>query len=217
MDSYLFADEAGCFTFNRQPNISRYFIICTVTMLSRDVSVGLFNLRRDLVRKGALLGDYFHATEDRQEARDLVFETMLSYPFKVQATICEKSKAQPHVRDSKAIFYKYPWFYHFKHGIANRLEPESQLLVTAASIGTRKEKTTFRSALDDVMVQAVRRGSWAVDFRPCATDPCLQVADYCAWAVQRKWERGDTRSYDMIASRITYEYELWKNGTVHYY
>jgi hypothetical protein len=50
-----------------------------------------------------------------------------------------------------------------------------------------------------------------------ATDPCLQVADYCAWVIQRKWERGDTVSYDMIREKIATEFDLWKNGPNHYY
>ncbi len=54
---------------------------------------------------------------------------------------------------------------------------------------------------------------------PCHADPCLQVADYCAWAVQR-WEskdHWDVRSYDLIKDRITYEYELIKPGKKTYY
>ncbi len=58
---------------------------------------------------------------------------------------------------------------------------------------------------------------WATDFWPSGADPCLQVADYCAWAIQRKWEKGDARSYDLIKDRITYEYDLWKKGEIHHY
>jgi len=69
------------------------------------------------------------------------------------------------------------------------------------------------------MKQTLRVKRWKTDFMPCAADPCLQVADYCAWAVQRKWESGgqDIRSYDLIKDRITYEYDLWGKGNTHYY
>lgn len=126
----MFADEAGCFTFNRNPNVSRYFIICTVTTTSLDVGIAL---------------------------------------------------------------------------------------ITAASIGTKKERNTFTNALADVMLQTIGAIRWKIDFRPSHCDPCLQLADYCAWALQRKWERGDLRSYDLIKDRITYEYELWKHGSKLYY
>jgi len=45
----------------------------------------------------------------------------------------------------------------------------------------------------------------------------LQIADYCTWAIQRKWERTDAKSYNIIKDRITYEYDLWGHGTKHYY
>ncbi len=54
-------------------------------------------------------------------------------------------------------------------------------------------------------------------FWPSATDPCLQLTDYCTWAIQRKWEKGDSRSYDMIKNRITYEYDMFRKGTSYYY
>ncbi|NNU68588.1 DUF3800 domain-containing protein [Rhizobium indicum] len=63
-----------------------------------------------------------------------------------------------------------------------------------------------------MLSQTVRGAKWVVDFRPSQTDPCLQLADYCAWAVQRKWERNDLASYDLVRDRISYEYELWKHG-----
>lgn len=214
---YLFADEAGDFTFNRDQNVSRYFILCTVT--ARDLSAGdaLHALRHELVWEGVQLGDYFHATTDAQAVRDRVYATLLKHDFQVQATICDKPKAQPQVRVSKARFYQYPWYYHFKHGLAKHVPADAQLLVTAASIGNRKERLTFSNCLQDVTTQTITKGTWAVDFRPSHCDPCLQVADYCAWAIQRKWERGDSRSYDLIADRVTYEYDLWRHGRHTYY
>ena len=217
MDRYLFSDEAGDFAFNRGPNISRYFVICTVSTSSLELGQQLVALRHDLVREGLPVGDCFHATSDLQQVRDRVFATLADADFQFQATICEKSKAQPQVRATKARFYKVPWFYHFKFGLAPYLKAGDRLLVTAASIGNRKEKQTYTSSLKDVVNQGAAHVEWAVDFRPALADPCLQAADYCAWAIQRKWERGDSRSLDLIRPKLSYEYELWKPGTKHYY
>lgn len=214
---YLFADEAGCFTFNRNQNVSRYFILCTVTTTNMNVGDALYRLRHKLVWEGKEIGDFFHCTVQTQEIRDRVFDCILEHDFHIQATICEKAKAQPQVRTDKARFYKYPWFYHFTHGIAPHVPKQAELLVTTASLGTRKERLTFTSSLSDVMNQTVRDAKWAVDFRPSQTDPCLQVADYCAWAIQRKWERDDRRTYDRLQDRVTYEYDLWRRGTTLYY
>lgn len=219
-NQFVFADEAGCFTFNRNPNVSRYFILCTVIMDNCDVATELLNLRRALAWNGADLGDYFHATTDKQAVRDAVFKVITQFPFSVQATIMEKSKAQSQVRQSKPRFYQYGYFYHFKHGASGQLHSSAEALVTTASLGTRKERTAFESAVADVMRQTKRVKDWKADFMPSHADPCLQVADYCAWAIQRKWEskdQWDTRSYDLIKDRITYEYDLWAHGTKHHF
>lgn len=216
-DTYIFADEAGDFTFNRERNVSRYFILCTVHMHDCAVAGDLIALRHKLAREGAELGDYFHATTDKQAVRDAVYETVLKRDFTIQATLMEKSKAQAHIRQSKPRFYQYGWFYHFRHGVSRDLNGDHDALVTAASIGTKKERAAFENAVNDVMRQTVRCKTWATDFTPCASHPCLQVADYCAWAIQRRLELNDARSYDLIKDRITYEYDLWQKGNIHYY
>ena len=216
-NKFVFADEAGCFTFNREPNVSRFFILCTVSMDECAVATDLLDLRRQLAWEGEQLGDYFHATTDKQSVRDRVFQTVLSRPFSVQATIMEKSKAQSHTRLTRATFYQYGYFYHFKHGISTSVSRDAELLVTTASLGARKERAAFEGAVSDVMRQTRQNSRWKTDFMPCHSDPCLQRADYCAWAIQRKWERNDARSYELIQDRITYEFDLWAKGERHFY
>ncbi|WP_149343461.1 hypothetical protein [Neorhizobium sp. P12A] len=92
VERYLFADEARCFTFNRQPNVSRYFMLCTITMTDTKAASSLHDLRRQLIWEGAEIGDYFHANVEKQNVRDRVFETMLGHDFEIQATPLRKVK-----------------------------------------------------------------------------------------------------------------------------
>ena len=165
---------------------------------------------------GFNLGDYFHATVDKQLVRDEVFNLITNHDFSVQATIMEKSKAQTQVRTSRARFYQYVWLYHFRHSTQSLLNGIPELMVMTASIGTKKERASFASAVKDVMRQTIN-ANYRTDFCPASADPCLQIANYCAWALQRKWERNDLRSYNLISDRITYEYDLWSRGDKHYY
>lgn len=214
---FLFADEAGDFAFRRGPNISKYYVVCTVTMASCEVGTELLALRRRLAWKRAPLKDYFHATVDAQAVRSAVFDVLTGAEFNIQATIMEKSKAQPQTRISEARFYQYGWHYHFDNSAGRYLSPDLTLMITVASIGTKRKRIDFEDAVRDVVSQKIPRRQWRTAFWPCQTDPCLQVADYCTWAIQRKWESGDSRSYDLIKNKINYEYELWQKGTVHYY
>lgn len=216
-NKFIFADEAGCFTFNREPNVSRYFILCTVVMDRCDVAASLLDLRRELAWRDEALGDYFHATTDKQSVRDKVFQTIGKHDFSVQATIMEKSKAHPQVRHTKPGFYQFGFFYHFKFGLNEGISGSTELLLTTASLGNRRERAAFQAAVHDAMRQTSEDVSWKTDFMPAHADPCLQVADYCAWAIQRKWERNDERSYLLIKDRITYERDLWAKGDHHYY
>lgn len=214
---YLFADEAGCFSFTRQPNVSRYYIVCTVVMPSCDIGTQLFDLRRQLVWDGAPVKDYFHATTDKQAIRDAVFNVIMKADFTVQATVMDKAKAQPQTRISEEMFYQYGWHYHFNYSSKKYLGEDSELMITVASLGTKKKRTAFEDAVRSVVRSKIKSSQWVSAFWPCQTDPCLQIADYCTWAIQRKWERGDSRAYDLIKDRINYEYDLWAHGTKYYY
>jgi hypothetical protein len=214
---YVFADEAGDFAFKRGPNVPRFFIVCTVATRSCAASEPILELRRTLAWEQAPINQYFHCSEDAQAVRDRVFEVVRKQDFEIQATIMEKSKAQPQVRSTNQRFYKYGWFYHFGHALRSKLQAHNELQVTVASIGTKRGQRVFTHAVNDVITQYIHRDKWKTGFWPCSTDPLLQLTDYCTWAIQKKWERDDTRSYDLIKDRITYEYELWRHGNHHDY
>ena len=218
MRKYVFADEAGDFEFARKQNVSRFFIICTITLSDCDIGHKLLDLRRELAWNNQPIGDYFHASEETQSIRDEVFKLIQAHDMRIDATIMEKCKAQPHVRADNARFYQYGWYFHFKHVAPKILvRDNTQILVTAASLGTKRIKAAFKATINDVMQQVAGKNKWIMSFCPAAADPCLQIADYCAWAIQRKWERGDARSYDLIKDKIKREYDLWSAGTTEYY
>ena len=109
-NKFIFVDEAGCFTFNREPNVSKFFVLCTAVMDDCAVGAALLNLRRRLAWEGAKLGEYFHATTDKQAVRDEVYDVITQYPFTVQATILEKCKTRPHLRTTKRDSTSTPIF-----------------------------------------------------------------------------------------------------------
>lgn len=181
------------------------------------IDADLLKLRQELVWRKVRLNDYFHASEDLQEVRDAVFERMLKWPFSIQVTIIEKSKTEKSLTDNLERFYNQVWYLHFEHGVKNQLTGCTDFLIAAASLGTKKERAMFRTAFDDAIVRADAQYNWATDFPAAATSPSIQVADYCAWAIRRKWEMEDSRSYDQIKNRITYEKDIWESSEKHYY
>lgn len=216
---YLFADEAGDFEFRTGNNISRFFIVCTMTLDDCQIGNDLLALRRQLAWEGLPVGSHFHATSDKVVVRDRVYDLLLNgnYAFRIQATIMEKRKALPRIRPTKERFFQYGWYYHFKNAIRPMLPAGDELLITTASIGTKKGQAVYTSAVNDVVGQHLPRDRWKTHFPRSEADPCLQAVDYCTWAIQRKWERGETDAFDRIEPYIEYEFDLWKHGTTYHY
>lgn len=212
----LFADESGDFVFSR-PNGSRYFILTTVAMADcAAISSSLIDLRHALAWEGHEHPGAFHASNDPAPVRERVYDAIVGHDFRVDSLIIEKSKAQPSIRPTHERFYQYAWFYLMKFVAGNLTRRGDELLVVAASIGTKKKRKAYFAGVRDVMRQVA-----SVDCRTAcwdaAADPCLQVADYCGWAIQRKWENGDHSAYERIREKIRSEYNIFRVGTTHYY
>jgi hypothetical protein len=197
--------------------VSRYFILTTITCLDFSVGNDLLKLRRDMVWDGLGCDSEFHATTDLQAVRDRVFAIIVPHDFRIDATVFEKAKAQPHTRRTQERFYQYAWFYHMKHLAPLIVTPGDRLFIGSAAIGTKAKRSAFHDAVADVVGQVSPTLEFVTTSWKAESDPCLQVADYCCWAIGRKWELGDRRSYDLIARKIRSEFEIWRWGTRLYY
>ncbi|MFN2397724.1 MAG: DUF3800 domain-containing protein [Gemmatimonadaceae bacterium] len=214
---YIFADESGNFDFSRKPGASKYFILTTVTADGFDAGQALLDLRRELAWHGVGLDREFHATTDSQKVRDYVFAVLGQHEFRVDATILQKSKAQPSIRTTDERFYKMAWYLHMKYLAPLVVTRDDELFVVGASIGTKKRRSAFHGAVADVLQQVSPTTRFRVASWDATSDPCLQVADYCCWAIQRKWENNDARNHVLIAGIIKSEFEAFRVGPVEYY
>lgn len=204
---HLFSDEAGCLTFKPPGNgVSRYFMIGTVT--SEDCNVGdrLLALRRALAWKGIHL-EQFHATSDKQHIRDRVFETLADSDVRFDVTLLDKTKAYDYVRARGPLyFYKLAWYQHLKFVAPRIATPDDELLVVASALMIRGRKKAVHDAVKEVVQQVSTASVSHTAFTKTETDPCLQAADYLTWAVQRKYELDDPRSYELIKHHVHSEY-----------
>lgn len=213
----LFADEAGCFGFKGKPDSSRYFILCTLMTRSCAIEADLLELRRELTWHKEPVRDFFHATEDHPRVRAAVFGVLMRHDVAVQATIMEKSKAQPHTRQSAHLFYQYAWRNHLERAAMTCLAPDSELLLVTATIGVDRQREIYGISVSHVCRETIGNTRWIATARPSQTEPCLQLADYCTWAIQRKWEMGDSSYYNLIRHRITYENDVWHDFSKRYF
>jgi hypothetical protein len=94
-----------------------------------------------------------------------------------------------------------------------------QVLIFTDDIPVKKKREAVKKAINVAcraeLPPRIRFGCY---HHPCASNQWLQVADYCAWAVQRKWERSDMRTYEQLRSHlIKDELNVTARGTTTYY
>src|SRR6267154_1718997 len=205
---YVFADESGNFDFSLKDGASKYFLLGTLA-LDPQAGEALLRLRRDLAWAGIGLESTFHASEDEQAVRDAVFRMLQETPFRFDATLLEKRKTKPELQRNPERFYKMAWYLHFKYVCRQLVGPTDELMVIAASLWTKSRRKALRAAISDVVAQSSHCKAWKVAWWPSESDPCLQITDYCAWAVQRKHERGDERSYSLIKNKVHTEFRAF--------
>lgn len=214
---YIYADESGDMTFTRGRGASRYFILTSIVLEDHSLATALTELRRELAWQGVDTKDGFHATNDKQATRDEVFKVLQQFEFRVDATIIDKPKAQPKIRQDTTQFYQYAWYYHLKHLASQVASKNDELLVVAASINLKRKLSAFKAAIEDVLWQVSPTRNFQCAMWSASSAPAIQAADYCSWAIGRKWESNNLRSYNLIKGKIRSEYDLFARGARTYY
>jgi len=157
-----------------------------------------------------------HATDDSPAVRNEVYRLIAPGAFRIDATAFEKRKAMPHLHSELGL-YKIAWFLHFRYIARHIVSRSDRLLVVAAQIGTKRRRGAFHNAVDDVVQQVNPCRAYRVAFWPSPSDPCLWLADYCTWALQRDWELGDATALNLVRRNVTSNMDMWSWGTKYYY
>ncbi|MEQ9308017.1 MAG: DUF3800 domain-containing protein [Balneolaceae bacterium] len=215
---YVFLDESGNLDFSKSG--SEHFII-TSLLLERPFPCynDLIELRYDLLELGHEL-ELFHATEDRQMVRNKVFEIINANlnEIRLDSLIVRK-------RRTATVLQGYKKFYPEMVGYLLRfvlkkieMNEYDQIIVVTDTIPLQKKKSIIEGETKRVLKELIpKEKEFKVMHHSSKSNVSLQVVDYCCWAIFRKWERNDTRSYDLIREALASEFDIFRNGKINYY
>lgn len=201
---HIHLDEAGDWNFH--PKGSKYFILTAAwTFEPRQLAEDLSTLRFGLLRNGESI-EGFHAAPDKQSTRNAVVATMLartSWTF--GAVVIEKSKVNPVIRDPGRFYPRFAGAllrFIFRGGLATT--PSGVLVYTdTLPINTHAKREGTLKAIKTVCAAELQSGARYHAYTHChESNAWIQVADYCCWGIQRKWEKGDPRTYDQLKPRL---------------
>ena len=152
--------------------------------------------------------------------RDAVVAALARHEtWRFAAVVIEKPKVYLDLRVPHRF---YPEFASsvLKHVFRHHLAPGTDTVLVFTDtlpMHERREaaKKAIKTACRRELPKATRFESY---HHPSASSPWLQVADYCSWAVFRKWEQGNTRTYDLLSHRLAdLELDALRHGQILHY
>jgi hypothetical protein len=215
---YVFLDEAGDSNFSVSG--TKFFTITAVTK-TRPFFLDdpITSLKYDLIEMGLDI-EYFHASEDRQAVRDRVFAIVSSNlrDFRIDSLIVEKRKTGPTLQILER-FYPKMIGYLIRYVLEPRnLKDYTEVIVITDSIPVSRKREAVEKAVKQTLSRMLPAGTkYRILHHASKSCVSLQVADYCSWAIFRKWERGDSRSYELIRAGIRSEFNIFRSGSRYYY
>jgi len=215
---HVHLDESGNLTF--KPSGSRYYVFTAAwTCDPAPLGGALTALRFTLLKQGHDL-HRFHATEDKQVNRDAVVATLARHEtWRFAAVVIEKTKVYPDLRVPHRF---YPEFASsvLKHVFRRHLAPGTDtVLVFTDTLPMHERREAAEKAIKTACRRELPKATRFESYHhPSASNPWLQVADYCSWAVFKKWEQGNTRTYDLLSHRLADpELDALRHGQILHY
>lgn len=214
---YVFIDEGGNLAFSKKG--TKYFTL-TSLMKSRPFKAykELTKLKYDLIEEGRKI-THFHACEDKQAVRDEVFKIIEKYKKKIRvdSLIVEKRKTGFALQEPSR-FYPEMVYYLLSHSLKMiNIQDFSKIIFFTDKLPIQRHKALIEKSIKTNLNKIIPNIEYAIFHQASNTNSYLQMVDYINWAIFRKWESNDLRSYALIKSAIMSEFDIFRTGTTQYY
>ena len=213
---YIFLDESGDLGFTSAG--SRYFVLTSVVM-KRPFTLydPLDSLRYDCLERHIDL-ESFHCANDNRILRGQVFDLigtgLTGKP--IDSLVVEKTMAGLTLQHEERF---YPEMLgHLLQSVLNRAEVAKarEAIVITDTPPLRKRRQGMEGVIKTTLARMLPPGAhYRILHHKSGSHYGLQVADYCSWAIFRKYETGDTSAYEMIRPAIMSEIDVLEDVDRH--
>jgi hypothetical protein len=216
--SYIFLDEAGNFDFSTKG--TQYFVLTSVSMdRPFKVHVPLDDYKHDCLEFG-LNTEYFHCSHDNPKIRDQIFDLISNHlaGMKIDSLIIEKNKTGPALRED-GRFYPEMLGHLLKFVLSREVKNGAEeVIVITDTIPVQSKRQAIEKAVQQSLAKMLPEGMrYRILHHASRSHYGLQVADYCCWAIFRKWQKGEKKYYDWIQKGIRSEFDIFRTGQRSYY
>lgn len=221
---FIFIDESGNFDFS--PKGTKYFSLTSISTLDPLGKEELEKIKYDFI-KNEINIEFFHASKDKQHVRDKVFDFIKNIDnIDIDSVIVQKNKTNPSLctvekKDKKGKGYKLygralqTLIGYILYRYDDSIHIEKTIIILGSLFDSKKSdliKMTIKKELKSKFLKP-----FSIYFHSCQSDKNIQIADYCSWAIYKKWEDGELRPYNTIRNKIKNEFDMFRNGSIIYY
>lgn len=222
---YIFIDESGNFDFSQTG--TKFFILTALSTVNPfDIGSPLLKLRYELLPNyscGSSMEEcgHFHASEDAQAVRDNVFSVILKkdHQMRIDSVIAQKNKAISRFHQQHVELYMKMGEALLKYSF-NRAtwQGYDHVVLVFSSLFDKKKRGILKQTFK-ALIKQYANTSFALYFHDSKFDLCNQAVDYFGWAIYRKWESEDLRSYNIAQQYnvIKSEFPIFGKGLIEYY
>jgi hypothetical protein len=152
--------------------------------------------------------------------RDRVYATLQPHlgALRFDSVVVEKRKTGPALQTEEA-FYPRMLGYLLRFVLEqHRLGDFKEVIVFTDRLPVQKKRGAFEKTIKTTLAGILPASAcYRLLHHDSKSHYGLQIADYLTWAVYRKWDRDDSRSYQLVQPAIRSEFDLFRTGTTYYY
>jgi hypothetical protein len=212
---YIFVDESGNFDFTNK-GTNHFVLGAFATYDPIQSATNLLKLKYALLREGYDITQ-FHAAEDKQIIRDLVFKSIDSIPLSMSHVIYgNKHLLAPNLQTDQGIYSLFgrAMIRFYRNGL-NIDRTSSIIIIFDQALPAKK-----RGYLAGILKPELKELGipFRIYFHKMSTDFNGQIADYISWAKYVELERSETRPWNFLqASSRPTDFDIFRRSTRSYY
>ena len=203
---YAFLDESGNLDFSRKG--TRYFVMTSVSMKRPfRINDAVDNYIYECIENGIDI-EYFHCYSDSKRVRRVVYDLIAEHvgSIDIDCLIIKKSgvaaELQNGVRFYPAMLGR---ILNSTTQFASVAEDSPEIVIITDTVPINKERRAVEKTIQTTLARVLPKVRYRAFHHQSRSHYGLQIADYCSWAIFRKWEIGDSTWYDQIQSSIRQE------------
>lgn len=203
---YVFLDESGNLDFGVKG--TRYFVLTSVSMKRPfEINDALDCYAYDCIENGLDI-EYFHCYNDNRRVRRVVFDliTQRLESLEIDCLVVEKSSVTSELRTGERFYPEM--FERLLRLVVRSIMSQSDLgeiIVITDTVPINKGRRAVEKTIQTTLGRELPGLQHRTFHHQSRSHYGLQIADYCSWAVFRKWEVGDRAWFDRLQPAIRRE------------